>query len=273
MIKWAKRQAAVRGYNLNVSDPGNDLQKQVAVVETWIQQKVDAIVAVVAEPAVFEKIAAKARKNDIVWVTYADRLKNEDGNITFGPHVRVGNMLAQAAADWQKTSGNGSAKAAIIAFRPAAWGRNRLAGVMAGLKRYAPNVEVVSVVDAILAPDAAKAVGTILQAHPDLNIVLGITESSAEGAFAAFRAAGHEENSPDVFIAGADGSPKNLGLIQKGTMLRADIGIRLRSVGRLVADIPANILEGQRPNIGFVKPDLLTKETPELIATYNSDWK
>ena len=103
VLDVAKQEAKRRGYKFLINDPGNDLNKQVGVIETWIQQKVDAIESVASEPQVFEKIAAKARKEGITWVTYAASLKNEDATVTW-PHYKGGLLLGQEAGRWIKAN-------------------------------------------------------------------------------------------------------------------------------------------------------------------------
>src|SRR5262249_49357412 len=159
------QEAKKRGYTFLISDPGNDLNKQVGVIDTWIQQKVNAIVSVVPEPQVFEKEAKKARAAGIVWVTYADRLKNQDGTLTW-PHYKGGYLLGQAAARYINSKLGGKAKVALLTFEKGAWARNRRMGIEAGLKKVAPGAQIVAKQDALLAPDALNIVSTVLQAHP-----------------------------------------------------------------------------------------------------------
>src|SRR5262249_8928203 len=99
LIKWAKREAVRRGYKFIVADPGNDLGKQSALINTWMQGKVNAIVAVAPEPAVYEKLAAQAMSKGIAWITYAGILKHESGYLTW-PHYTTGYLEGKAAAQW-----------------------------------------------------------------------------------------------------------------------------------------------------------------------------
>jgi ribose transport system substrate-binding protein len=264
-------EAKRRGYKFIVADPGNDLSKQVGTIETWIQEKVDAIVSVAPEPETFEKVAAKARKAGIVWVTYAARLKNEDGVLTW-PHFQQGYLIGQEAAKYVNAKLGGKAKVALLTFTPGQWARNRQAGMEAGLKKFAPGAQIVSKQDTLDAPKGLSIISTVLQAHPDLNVVLSVTDTGTEGAYQAFVNAGHAKNDPKVFLAGIDGTPRAFDLIKAGTMYRASAALKLSRIGKAVIDLPADILETKKSQDKIIQPDLLTLRTPKLVDSYIADW-
>jgi ribose transport system substrate-binding protein len=276
VLDVAKQEAKKRGYKFIVSDPGNDLNKQVGVINTWIQQKVSAIESVAAEPQVFEKVAAQARKAGIVWVTYAARLKNEDATVTW-PHYRGGFLLGQEAGRWIKANKaklGGMAKVELITFEQGDWSRQRRMGIEAGLKSAAPGMyEIVNKQDSLTAPGAQQIVGTVLQAHSDLNAVLCVIDTPCEGAYEALRKAGHPANDPSLFVGGLDGTPHAFQLIQQGSFYRASAALSLSKIGRAVIDGPANILETHKKKDAIVPYQLLTKRSPALLRAYAADWK
>jgi ribose transport system substrate-binding protein len=276
VLDVAKQEAAKRGYKFIVSDPGNDLNKQVGVVDTWIQQKVSAIESVAPEPQVFEKVAAQARKAGIVWVTYAAQLKNEDATVTW-PHYKGGFLLGQEAGRWITANSaalGGKAKFALLTFEKGDWARQRRLGIEAGLKSTAAGkYEIVSKQDTLTAPEAQQIVGTVLQANPDLNGVLCIIDTPCEGAFQALRKAGHAANDPKVFVGGLDGTPRAFQLILQGTFYRASAALSLSRIGRAVIDAPANILETHKKKDVIVPYELLTNRNPSKVRTYLADWK
>jgi ribose transport system substrate-binding protein len=276
VLDVAKQEAKKRGYKFIVSDPGNDLNKQVGVINTWIQQKVSAIESVAAEPKVFEKVAAQARKAGIVWVTYAARLKNEDATVTW-PHYKGGFLLGQEAGRWiSANSANlgGKAKVSLITFEQGDWSRQRRMGIEAGLKSSAAGkYEVVNKQDSLTAPGAQQIVGTVLQAHSDLNVVLCVIDTPCEGAYQGLLKAGHSANDPKLFVGGLDGTPHAFQLIQQGTFYRASAALSLAKIGRAVIDGPADILETHKKRDAIVPYELLTKRTPSKLRAYAADWK
>ena len=273
VLDVAKKQAAARGYKFLVSDPGNDINKQVGVINTWIQQDVDAIESVAAEPQVYEKVAAQARKAGIVWVTYAASLKNEDATVTWR-HQKGGYLLGQEAGRWINGKQFSSpAKIALITFEQGAWSRSRRQGIEAGLKSVAAGkYKIVSKQDSLTAPEAQQIVSTVLQANPDLNAVLCVIDSPCEGAYQALLKAGHKANDPKLFVGGLDGTVRAFDLIGQGSFYRASAALKLARIGKAVIDAPANILESGKKQDVYVPYELLTKRTPGKLASYKADW-
>jgi ribose transport system substrate-binding protein len=64
------------GYSVILDDPGDDLNKQVNTIKTWISQKVPVIIAVALNPEVFEGLAKQARDAGVIWLIYAAKLQN-----------------------------------------------------------------------------------------------------------------------------------------------------------------------------------------------------
>jgi ribose transport system substrate-binding protein len=276
VLDVAKKQAAKRGYKFIISDPGNDLNKQVGVVNTWIEQKIDAIESVAPEPQVFEKIAAQARKAGIVWVTYAASLKNEDATVTW-PHYKGGFLLGQEAGRWISKNASalgGKAKIAVLTFEKGEWARNRRKGVEAGLKSTAAGkYEIVSKQDSLTAPESQQIISTVLQAHSDLNAVLCIIDTPCEGAFQALRNEGHAANDPKLFVGGLDGTPRAFELILGKTFYRASAALSLSRIGRAVIDAPADILETGKKKDAIIPYELLTTSNAKTVRAYQADWK
>jgi len=277
VLDVSKQEAKRRGYKFLISDPGNDLNKQVGVVETWIEQKVNAIESVAPEPQVFEKIAAKARKAGIVWVTYAAQLKNEDATVTW-PHYKGGLLLGQEAGRWIKANrsqlGGGKAKILLLTFEKGEWSRNRRAGIEAGLKQTAPGMyEIVAKQDSLTAPESTSIVSTTLQAHSDLNAVLCVIDTPCEGAYQALLNGGHKANDPKLFVGGLDGTPRAFELIGKNTFYRASAALRLFDIGKAVIDAPADILETGKKKDAIIPYTLLTSKTKAQLRLFQNDWK
>ena len=276
VLDVAKKRAAQRGYKFLVSDPGNDLNKQTGVINTWIQQDVDAIESVAPEPQVFERLASQARKEGIVWVTYAASLKNEDATVTW-PHHRGGFLLGQEAGRWISRNAarlGGKAKVAVLTFEVGQWARDRRKGLEAGLKSTAAGkYQIVSKQDSLTAPETQQIVSTVLQAHSDLNVVLCIIDTPCEGAFQALRNDGHAANDPELFVGGLDGTPRAFELILSKSFYRASASLSLSRIGRAVVDAPANILETGRKRDVIVPYELLTPRKAKLVRSYAADWK
>lgn len=265
----AKETAKAEGYELIIDDPGQDQQKQVNTIETWIQQGVLAIIAQPIAPETVEALAEKARAAGVKWITYANQIKNQDATLGFD-HIAGGNAIGKAACDYAKANLGGAAKAVILTFEPGAWAQNRRKGIEQGLGSCGATVDVVAKQDALSQTEGLNAMTTILQANPDVNIVLAVEETATEGAFQALTNAGKSENDPKLFLAGIDGTKRALELIQKGSMYRASAALSLTEVGRGMVLLPKQLAAGKTGDY-LVPLELVTKDTPDLLAKYIKD--
>lgn len=265
----AKETAAAEGYKLIIDDPGNDQQKQVNTIDTWIQQGVGTIIAQPVSPETIESTAEKARAAGIKWITYANEIKNQDATLGFD-HIAGGNAIGAAACDWAKTSNGGAAKVAILTFEKGAWAQKRREGIEQGLASCGATMDVVARQDALSQTEGLTAMSTILQANPDVNVVLAVEETATEGAFQAFVNGGKAEDDPTVFLAGIDGTLRALELIKQGSMYRASAALSLTEVGKGMVLLPKQLHEGKSGDY-LVPLELVTPETPDLLAKYVED--
>jgi ribose transport system substrate-binding protein len=248
-MNFAKAKAKELGYKFILDDPQGDLNRQVSTIKTWINQDVDAIVAVALDPQVFEGVAEQARAKGIKWITYGSALKNQDGMIDM-QQQEGGRIIGKLAGDYVNDKLGGKAEVALLTYEKGDWARQRRAGVEAGLKETAPNARIVARQDALSETEGLNVTNTLLQAHPNLNVVLAIEETATEGAYEAFLRKGHPKDSPKVFLAGIDGTLKALELLkQGGTMYRGSAALSLKGIGEGIVTTARNLIEGSGDSV------------------------
>ena len=228
-----------------------------------------AIIAQPVSPETIETEAAKARDAGIKWITYANQITNQDATLGFD-HVAGGNEIGKAACDYAKTNLGGTAKVAILTYEPGAWAQKRREGIEQGLASCGATMNVVAKQDALSQTEGLNAMNTILQANPDVNIVLAVEETATEGAYQALTNAGKSETDPKLFLAGIDGTKHALELIQQGTFYRASAALSLTEVGKGMVLLPIQLANGQAGDY-LVPLELVTKDTPDLLAKYIQD--
>jgi ribose transport system substrate-binding protein len=245
-LNVARAEAKRRGYKLIIDDPRNDLNKQLNTINTWVAQRVGTIISVVLQPGVFNSIVKKARAAGIKWVSNGLDVPGQNAAVRF-QHYAGAYMLGTEAAKWIARRPGGTAKVALLTFSRGVWAQQRAKGFKDALKKYAPNAKIVAEQDALSTAEGLSVTSTILQAHPDLNVVLNIVQTGSDGAYQAFLQAGHEATDPNVFIGGMDGSKQALQLIAKGdTMYRASAALDNALAGRALVGIPMCLWEGKR---------------------------
>jgi ribose transport system substrate-binding protein len=274
ILSFAKDKAATTGYKIVVDDPGDDLTKQVGNLETWIDGKVvsDIVAVVPNSPEVFNGIAKRARAAGIPWITYAASITEESTFLSWD-HKAGGRLVGQAAAKWINDQPGHAAKVAILGFEQGEWSRQRRAGIEEALKEFAPSAQIVAQQDALQPSEGASVTDSILQAHPDLNVVLAVVPGGGEGAYQAFLNAGKAKDDPGIFIGDVDGSARSLSLIQEGTMYRAAAALDLQAIGEAIPAI-ASKLSGDAKMDGVLVPYvMITHANGADAQRFIDQWK
>lgn len=260
-LNQAKARGKELGFNVIVDDPGTDLNKQINTIKTWIQQKVAVVVCVVLQPQVFVSIAKQARDAGIAWITYGEKIENQNATVGYAQYDD-GRRLGEYAGQWITENLGGGAKVAILGYEKGSWGQLRGNGIKDGLKAHAPNVEIVAEQDAITPTEGLNVTRTILQAHPDVNVILGVEDPATEGAYKAWIAAGKDSKDPKAFIGGMDGTPPALKLLREGgTIYRASMAIPLKEVGNAIAETADRLVKGEETGDRIVPLALVTEKS------------
>ncbi|SHO65596.1 ribose transport system substrate-binding protein [Pseudoxanthobacter soli DSM 19599] len=259
----AKEKGKEMGYDVIVDDPGTDLNKQINTIKTWIGQKVDVIVVNTLQPAAFESVAKQAREAGVVWITYGQKIENQDATVGYAQYPD-GRQLGEYAGQWVTDKLGGKAKAIILGYEKGIWGQQRGSGIKDGLLAKAPNVEIVAEQDAISPTEGLNVTRSLLQAHPDANVILGVEDPATEGAYKAWVAAGKDPADPTGFIGGMDGTVPALKLLkQGGTVYRASMAIPLVQVGYAIVETGDKLLKGEKTGDVIVPLELVTEKSPK----------
>ncbi len=262
-LEEAKVRGKELGFTVVVDDPGTDLNKQVNTLKTWIQQKVAVIVCVVLQPEVFVSIAKQARDAGIYWITYGEKIENQNCTVGYAQYAD-GHRLGEYAGQWVTDNLGGHAKVAILGYEKGSWGQLRGKGIKEGLLSKAPNVDIVAEQDAITPTEGLNVTRTILQANPDVNVILGVEDPATEGAYKAWIASGKDPKDPNAFIGGMDGTPPALKLLREGgTVYRASMAIPLKAVGDAIAETADRLVKGEDTGDTIVPLALVTDKSPD----------
>lgn len=261
-LDQAKVKATELGYELVVHDPGSDMNKQINTIKTWIEQKVAAIVCNVPNPAAFETLAKQAREAGIYWITYGDRIQNQDATVGYDQY-NDGRKLGEYAGKWINDNLGGKAQVAVLGFDLMIWGQARTKGIVEGLGKVAPDATIVANQNAITPTEGLNVTRTILQAHPDINVIVGVEDPATEGAYKAWVASGRDPKQKGVFIGGMDGTAPALKLLKEGdNVYQASMAIPLRRVGDAIVETAHELVTKGKAADNIVPLELVTPGSP-----------
>ncbi|TWC13704.1 MULTISPECIES: sugar ABC transporter substrate-binding protein [unclassified Pseudomonas] len=212
-----KAKSMPDGVTLQFEDARSDVVKQLSQVESFISQKVDAIIVNPVDTAATARItkAAVAAGIPLVYVNRRpDELKLPAGVVTVASDdLEAGRMQMQYLAD--KMGGKGDI---VILLGDLANNSttNRTLGVEDVLKKY-PNIKIKERQTATWLRDKGmNVVGDWLTQGTDFQAVVANNDEMAIGAAMALKNV--NKGKGQVLIAGVDGTPDGLEAIKKGDM-------------------------------------------------------
>ncbi|WP_434698403.1 sugar ABC transporter substrate-binding protein [Pseudomonas sp. D1-1] len=212
-----KAKSLPDGVTLQFEDARSDVVKQLSQVESFISQKVDALIVNPVDTAATQRItkAAVAAGIPLVYVNRRpDDLKLPEGVVTVASDdLEAGRMQMQYLAD--KMGGKGDI---VILLGDLANNSttNRTKGVKEVLAKY-PGIKIEQEQTGIWSRDKGMTlVNDWLTQGREFQAVVSNNDEMAIGAAMALKQAGTKKGS--VLIAGVDGTPDGLNAIKKGDM-------------------------------------------------------
>jgi len=213
MQEQAKAIAKKQGFKLLVQNAGGDPVTQLNQAQTMLSQGADVIVADVLSPSTekdqFEQIA------DQVPVVFMDTgIPGVGVTSVTSDNVKSGQMSGQLAAE--RFDEGSTIKVGVLNGGPndEVVGPERQKGFLQGLEDGGVKYDIVAETSAVYAQDkAVPATESMLAAHPDLDLILGLNDSMALGALTVLQ---DQDNTETLVAASADGQKEAFAQIGKG---------------------------------------------------------
>ncbi|MFI2436376.1 sugar ABC transporter substrate-binding protein [Streptomyces sp. NPDC018693] len=244
LVKLSTAAAKKHGVSLLTTNDAASPDTQATNLTTWVAREIPAIVSF---PMVFEAaepIARQALDAGLIWVTYGGSLEHQSADIRFS-FREGGTLLGEAAARWAEEALGGKGKVAFLTDHTIELGRERTQGMIDAFTKLAPGVDVVAQEQAIDPDSGLAKSNAVLAKHPDLNIVLGVTDAAAYGGFKALQQAGRGKDDAKTFVGGQDGAVPSLLAIKQGTFYRASAALAPHDIANAVVDVPLAVAAGK----------------------------
>ncbi|MGW0876530.1 sugar ABC transporter substrate-binding protein [Streptomyces sp. NPDC002740] len=269
LVELSSAAARKHDISLLTTSDASSADTQATNLKTWVSQKIPAIVSF---PMVFEateSIAEAAMDAGLIWVTYGGSLEHQSADIQFS-FREGGTLLGEAAARWAHEQLGGKGKIAFLTDNTIQLGRERTKGMVDAFTKAAPGVDVVAQEQAIDPDTGLSKSRALLAEHPDLNIILGVTDAAAYGGFKALQQTGRKTTDARTFVGGQDGAAPSLLAIKQGTFYRASAALAPRDIADAVVDVPLAVAAG-KANPGVQMPITLvgpgdTARIDDLLA-------
>jgi len=254
-----------RGLEYRRALANNDAAKMVEQVQLLLASKVGGIVAAPVDPA-----SLSHSLQEVMWAGgYVGTIVPPPAtSLLNAPQYETGKRLADAAAAYINDKLGGKANVVLLTQDQIEFLAPRFQAFRDVLKAM-PGVTIVADItpNPVNKEGGFETMSTILQAHPDIDVVLG-ADTVVLGALAALEAAGKAR--PDQFLGGIDGEPEAVAAIRKpDSPYKASIALSSPVFGYAMGQHVADWLEGKSiPQAMDILPTALTEEN---LPQYEKD--
>jgi ribose transport system substrate-binding protein len=230
-----------RGLEFVTAIAAGDVARNVEQIEGFLQRGVCGLASTVIDPAAQEAPMRAAIEQGVCTI----------GNVLPPSHVQVaasqyglGYAQGQSAVRYIQEELGGEAE--VVYFNSDGFGAALIPRAEGARDALAEGGEGIRIVSDIQPEDVTQdagfnAMNTILQAHPNVKVVLG-GDTWVAGALAALEAAG--KASDDMYLSGVDGEPDALEAIKRGGPYKASFAWPMDLVGYAFGSFSADWLEG-----------------------------
>ncbi|MDR1505612.1 MAG: sugar ABC transporter substrate-binding protein [Treponema sp.] len=183
-------------------DPQYRLEKQISDLENVINNNYSGFTLLpIDENATFDLFEA-AKAKGIATASVAQPQKNANLVYTLDEY-EYGLAIGGQAGNWIRDNLGGRAKVALITQDNVEAVIARGNGVRDGILKVCPNVQIVSRQAGDIPEKGQQIIESVLQAHPDLNVVVATNDSGGIGGYRAMVAGGKIGNNRAVFSGDA----------------------------------------------------------------------
>ena len=244
----AQEEADKLGVELVINDPKDDVNAQVTALENFINADFDGFVVTATDPAAIAPLAREALDGGMYVVAHTSDLGAENQTaLVWAVEHDMGYTLGLQAGEWAKTHlpEGETLKLGVLNYDVIPQVIQRREGIVDGITElFGDNIEVVGSVTAGDPTTGLEAGETWLQAHPDLDMIVGINDGGALGAYQAVIAAGRDDPAT-FFVGGIDATDEALAAIQEGGSYQATVDQQPKEMGALTVRTLVAAIAGQ----------------------------
>jgi ABC-type sugar transport system substrate-binding protein len=249
-----------------VGTSNQDPAKQAQDVQNFLSQGAQVIAVSPVNPAAMEPVFDQAMKAGVY-------VLNDHFPATFG-HYNIfldtgpynsGYIAGSYAAQLINEQMGGTANCALLTLPENETLTTRVSGITDSLKAIAPNAKVVAEQRAQAPTDAETVVNNILTAHPEVNCLLGWSDTVVLGGIAAIKNRGLDP-SKDI-IVGIDATGDALAAVKSGVM-KGTVNNPPDKFGKLAFDVAYGLITDPTSSWHFITHAITTLE---LVNQQNVD--
>lgn len=218
-VRYGKEQ----GLDVSYVDAGEDSAKQISQIENYIQSGVDCLIILSIDTAAVEPIAKKAREEGIYVIDYCRGLENADTSYLLDAEGN-GYALVEMAKEWidEHYAEDETFDWGFLDIPTVELGVLEGEATEKAMKELCPNGNLVANAGTLTVEEGLTNAENILQANPDLRVMLGISAGASIGGNEAMKAASNG-NYDEYGLFSVDATEQELVAIMNGEPLKGTI--------------------------------------------------
>jgi ABC-type sugar transport system substrate-binding protein len=248
IVAGMEERAAELGVTLIVHDARQDPAAQVAGIENFIVQRVDAMIITPFGDA-HADVARRVYEAGIPIINLNQEYTGHKDLFFTIPEHEYGLMIGVQAGRWIRDRLGGEAEFGLLVREAIPDIVHRAEGIIAGIHQYAPNARIVSRQEALTPAEGMAAAEIMLTAHPNIQVIVGFNDSTALGAYEAVMASGRP--TANFFVGGVDAVPEAIARLREGGIYRGTVDIDPWGTGRRSIDLAMEFINGTRQRRPF----------------------
>lgn len=217
-----------KGWDYTLVDCENNSGTQVGQIENFITSGCDLIMVHPADAQAVEGVCGEALDAGIKVMCWDDPMENTTANWILDNEV-LGQEIGKTAAEFinEHYTSDEKAQVTVIGYPSTKVLKDRADGIKKGLEdNCKDNYEIIAEVDGLEAPEAQTNVETVMSAHPDANVFVGVGAGAMIGANEALLAEFGKGNIPENYgVITTDVTQQQLDSLKSGDeAVRAIVG-------------------------------------------------
>jgi len=241
---WRGVQDEAANYSIRLifKDPKSDVFQQVADVESFIIEPVDAIIIAALSPEILDPVLAKAQAQGIKVIAQSTQVEHCDIHISTD-EWEMGYTLGKEAGLWISEHPDAANEIAVLNYPRIPQINNRVKGMMDGLNEAFGDVKIAITRSASRPEEGYASMQEIMKERPDIRVILCINDGGALGALQTIEETGIDQD--EFFVGGVDATPEALSKILGKTALRCSVDIYPYLSGQLDVEFAVRLLDGE----------------------------
>lgn len=218
-VKYGKEQ----GLDVSYVDAGEDSAKQISQIENYIQSGVDCLIILSIDVAAVEPVAKKAMEQGIYVIDYCRGLENADTSYLLDAEGN-GYALVEMAKEWidERYGEDETFDWGFLDIPTVELGVLEGEATEKAMLELCPNGNLVANAGTLTVDEGLTNAENILQANPDLRVILGLSAGASIGGNEAIKTVSNG-NYDDYGLFSIDATEQELVAIMNGEPLKGTI--------------------------------------------------